>query len=111
MCHATELILFLISFAQHCLFMIYPYCCAHIRSILSTAISSGFGVLDMCENHINPKVCTVLLAISGVFASKIGFSSLINIVYRLCGYIGIFVIIALICILNHKNKKNKANRR
>ncbi len=91
--------------------LVFVYSVILVLAILSTAISSGFGVLDMCENHINPKVCTVLLAISGVFASKIGFSSLINIVYRLCGYIGIFVIIALICILNHKNKKNKAKQR
>ncbi len=89
--------------------LVFVYSVILVLAILSTAISSGFGVINMCENYINPKLCTVLLAISGVFASKIGFSSLINIVYRLCGYIGIFVIIALVCILNHENKKNRVN--
>ncbi len=89
--------------------IVYIYSAILVFAVLSTAISSGFGVLDMCENYVNRKKCTVVLAVSGVFASKIGFSSLINTAYRLCGYIGIFVIVALIFILNVKNKKNIVN--
>ncbi len=91
--------------------LVFIYSVILVLAVLSTAISSGFGVLDMCEKYVNRKKCTVLLAIFGVFASKIGFSSLVNIVYRLCGYVGIFVIIALICILNKKIKKNIVIRR
>ncbi len=78
-----------------------------VVSVLSTAISSGFGVLDMTKAHLNKYICIILLAVIGIITSQIGFSSLINKVYRVCGYAGIVIIITLIYKLQVKNKKNK----
>ena len=82
-----------------------------VISVLSTAISSGFGVLDMTKTHLNRRVCITLLAVIGILTSQIGFSSLINKVYRVCGYAGIVIIITLICKMQIKYKKKEDNKR
>lgn len=66
-------------------------------AIFTSAISAGYSVL---ENYINKpskyKQIALLLCISAIFISNIGFSTLINLLYPVFGLLGITQIILLI---------------
>ncbi len=68
-----------------------------LTAIFTSAISAGYGIL---ENHIKNqkkyKQAAIILCISSIFVSKIGFSTLINSLYPVFGVLGIIQIIFLI---------------
>lgn len=65
-------------------------------AIFTSSISAGYSIL---ENYIdNPKKykkMAILMCISGILVSKIGFSTLINILYPMFGVLGIIQILFL----------------
>lgn len=65
-------------------------------AIFTSSISAGYSIL---ENYIdNPKKykkMAILMCISGILVSKIGFSTLINILYPMFGVLGIVQILFL----------------
>lgn len=75
----------------------YMYGGIILVSIYTSAISAGYGIL---ENYIKEpkkyKIMAVLMCISSVLVSKIGFSQLINSLYPVFGLLGIIQIILLI---------------
>lgn len=75
----------------------YMYGGIILVSIYTSAISAGYGIL---ENYIKEpkkyKIIAVLMCISSVLVSKIGFSQLINSLYPVFGLLGIIQIILLI---------------
>ena len=64
-----------------------------ITSILTTAISEGFSVLEnISKNKKSYTQFAVVLCITSVIFSKIGFSNLINLLYPIFGILGFFEI-------------------
>lgn len=71
-----------------------------LTSILTTAISEGISVLEnTCKNKKNYTQFAIVLCITSVIFSKIGFSNLINLLYPIFGILGFFQIFI---ILKHK---------
>lgn len=75
----------------------YMYGGIILVSIYTSAISAGYGIL---ENYIKEpkeyKTIAVLMCISSVLISKIGFSQLINSLYPVFGILGLVQIILLL---------------
>ncbi len=68
-------------------------------AIFTSSISAGYSIL---ENYIDIpqkyKKIAILMCISGILVSKIGFSTLINVLYPMFGLLGIIQIIFLLQI-------------
>lgn len=80
-------------------------------AVLTTAISSGFGVLDIAEKKIGRNPSMVFMLIVGFCFSGAGFSKLINTAYRFCGYVGIvFVFFVFYSFLKKVNKVVKERK-
>ena len=68
-----------------------------LTSILTTAISEGISVLEnTCKNKKSYTQFAVILCITSVIFSKIGFSNLINLLYPIFGVLGGIQIIAIL---------------
>lgn len=66
-------------------------------AIFTSSISSGYSILENYTN--NPKKykrIAILMCASGILVSKIGFSTLINVLYPIFGLLGIIQIISLV---------------
>ena len=80
----------------------YLYGFIILSSILTTSISLGTSLLEnIAYNKKTYKQYAILICISAVLVSNIGFSNLINLLYPLFGYIG------LIQIIKISTKRNK----
>lgn len=66
-------------------------------AIFTSSISAGYSIL---ENYINNpkkyKKIAILMCASGILVSKIGFSTLINVLYPIFGVLGIIQILFLV---------------
>lgn len=68
-----------------------------LTSILTTAISEGISVLEnMCKTKKSYTQIAVILCITSVIFSKIGFSNLINLLYPIFGILGFFQIFIIL---------------
>lgn len=68
-----------------------------LTSILTTAISEGIGVLEnTCKSKKSYTQLAVILCITSVVFSKIGFSNLINLLYPIFGVLGFFQILFIL---------------
>ena len=68
-----------------------------LASILTTAISEGISVLEnVCKTKKSYTQLAIILCITSVFFSKIGFSNLINLLYPIFGIIGFFQIFIIL---------------
>lgn len=75
-----------------------------LASIFTTSISIGMSLLqNITKNKKSYTQFAVILCITSVIVSKIGFSNLVNTLYPLFGYLGFIQIIG---IIKHKNKSN-----
>lgn len=85
----------------------YMYGIIMLVSIFTTAISAGYGFL---ENHAdNPKkykILNIIICISAVFISNIGFSKLLNLLYPIFGILGLIQIYRIFAISLEKNTQN-----
>ncbi len=79
-------------------------------AMITTALSVGLGILPQKHGILKP----LLLCVMGYIASGISFSFVVDVIYRLCGYIG--NILLMIIIINQikyeilrKIKKNRGN--
>ena len=81
------------------------YCIMLSLSIVTTAVACGFGISDMIKNSLDNKRAAILIMLGGICISGIGFSSIVNVVYRICGYIGIMVNLLIIFAIITKNKE------
>lgn len=64
-------------------------------AMLTTAVSNGYGIV-MRLVHLDRRFAALLVCMTGFAGAAVGFSTLVEKLYRLCGYIG-FVLIA--CVL------------
>lgn len=67
-------------------------------AMLISAVTSGFCVVDRISSKIkiSPKIVALLLCILAVPMSSLGFSGLIATIYPVFGYLGLFIIFALL---------------
>lgn len=83
----------------------YLYGIVIITSIITSIISAGHSFLKNCStNNKSYKTILLLICISSIFVSNIGFSELINILYPIFGIIGL---VQIIFILNYSSDVHK----
>lgn len=67
-----------------------------LASILTTAISEGISFLEnVCKTRKSYTQVAIILCITSVFFSKIGFSNLINLLYPIFGILGLVQILII----------------
>ena len=74
-------------------------------AVMTTSISSGFGIIDIVSKRMNEKYAVILMIITSFAFSGAGFSTLINTAYRVCGYAGIMFVSMVIYVFLKKEKK------
>lgn len=90
------------------------YCVVLFFAMLTTAFSSGIGILDVMNKKIkstNNTVNTLILCIFSLVMSYVGFSRFVNFVYPLFGYLGLSVFALIILDILRKTKKNFKKKR
>lgn len=76
----------------------YIYGIVILSAIFTSAISSGYAFLEnTTKTKKQYKVVCFTLCISSIFVSKFGFSSLVNTMYPIFGYLGLLQIIYIFC--------------
>ncbi len=71
----------------------YIYGVVILSAIFTSAISSGYAFLeDVTKTRKQYKIICFIICISAIFISKIGFSSLVNTLYPIFGYLGLLQI-------------------
>lgn len=81
----------------------YAYGFIILASIFTTAISLGTSFLqNTAKNKKSYTQFALIICITGVATSKIGFSNLINLLYPLFGYLGLVQILKLLITKNKK---------
>ena len=79
-------------------------------AVLTTGVSNGFGVIDIAVKKISRTKAVVILLITAFCMSGAGFANLINTAYRICGYVGMVIVFAIIYKFL-KNMKKVIKRR
>ena len=90
------------------------YCVVLFFAMLTTAFSSGIGILDIMNKKIkntNNVVNTLVLCAFSLVMSYVGFSKFINFVYPLFGYLGLSIFLLIFLDILRKTKKNFKNKR
>lgn len=89
--------------------MKYVYGAVLYMAMITTAVSSGFALLSFCTKHLPLSRTSIAGIICGVSVplAYIGFSDLVNKLYRFFGFLGLFVLFAVIFDgLRFKKQKN-----
>lgn len=74
-------------------FFRYIYGFAILSAILTTAISAGYSLLkNISKTKKQYVVFSIFICIISLFFSTLGFSNLLNILYPILGYLGLFQI-------------------
>lgn len=84
----------------------YFYFIMLVLAVVTTAVSDGVGINELMNVKPSFGVITSLIALA---VSGAGFSNVINIAYRVCGYLGSAIIIYI--IINLKKLKKSEKRR
>lgn len=74
-----------------------------VTAIITTAVSSGYAFLEMRQRNYNIKA--IILCVTSVLFSKVGFSDLVNTAFPLFGYLGLLQLVCIIIIGLKKQKK------
>ena len=80
-----------------------------IFAVLTTGVSNGFCIIDTMHSKIGRGKSVFLVLLCGFCLSGAGFANLINTAYRLCGYVGIAVVFAV--IYNFFKKSDKSSKK
>ena len=71
----------------------YLYGITILVAILTSAISAGYSILENYkDNNKKYKNMALLICVSSILVSKIGFSNLIGLLYPVFGFLGIIQI-------------------
>lgn len=77
----------------------YIYGIVILSAIFTSAISSGYAFLEnTTKTKRQYKMVCFILCVASIFISKFGFSSLVNTMYPIFGYLGLVQIIYILCI-------------
>ncbi len=80
-------------------------------AVLTTGISNGFSVIDISTGKIGRYRTVFVMLFCALCMSGTGFSRLINTAYRLCGYVGIVFVFAVIVMTIKKTNKEVKKRK
>ncbi|MBQ6998623.1 MAG: hypothetical protein IJN62_02425 [Clostridia bacterium] len=74
--------------------MRWGYAAVLYMAMITTAVSSGFALLSFLKNRIriNNAVLSAILCVASVPLAYVGFSDLVNKLYRFFGFLGAFVL-------------------
>ena len=66
--------------------------------MFTTAIASGYGFISRMIDWLKIKrnTCIFLFCIFTFFLAKVGFANLVNTIYPIFGYIGLFLLIMIL---------------
>ena len=85
----------------------YIYGIIILVSIFTTAISDGYGFLqNNAKNNKQYKIINILMCISSIFVSNIGFSKLLKLLYPIFGILGLIQIYRIFAISLEKKHQN-----
>ena len=80
-------------------------------AVFTTAVSNGYGVIELVKKTRFGNWAVMITLTVMIILSKIGFFTIVNVVYRGCGYISlifpIFMIINRVKLRNLKKNKDK----
>lgn len=79
---------------------LYPYIYGTVivSAIYTSAIASGYGFVEDCsKNKKSYKILCGMICLTAIPISKIGFASLVDLLYPVLGLIGLIQIIYIIC--------------
>jgi len=65
-------------------------------AIITTAISTGFGVINKLQYKVNTKVSAIVIVVLGLTLGFLEFATLVEKAYTFFGYIGIIITVYLI---------------
>jgi|LSQX01.1.fsa_nt_gb uncharacterized membrane protein YkvI len=67
-------------------------------AMLTTAVANGYGLISKMDEllKIRRKTSTILFCIFSFFLAKVGFANLVNVLYPLFGYMGLFLVIIIL---------------
>lgn len=95
-------------------FVALVYSIMLILAVLTTAVASGIGICDIAKDKVPQGKCAILIMVCGICISGIGFSHIINVVYRICGYVGavlnLVIVFASIAKRREKERNKEINR-
>ena len=78
-------------------FFKYIYGFVIVSSIFTTSISLGISFLqNIAKNQRSYKQIALIMCITSVFISQLGFANLVNLLYPIFGYLGIVQILLMI---------------
>lgn len=85
----------------------YLYGIIILVSIFTTAISAGYGFLqNNAKTQKKYKMLNILMCVSAIIISNIGFSNLLNLLYPIFGFLGLIQIYRIFAISLEKNTQN-----
>ena len=79
-------------------------------AVFSTGVSNGFGVIDIMHRKTGRRFTIFILLLLSFCMSGAGFSNLINVAYRLCGYVGMIIVFGVIFYSFKMIKKSKMKK-
>lgn len=88
-------------------FIFYTYSIILFFAMITTAISSGYSTIKIMQNHTNlsHKFCALIIVCTGYFLGGCNFSFIVDVIYRICGYLG-FIFMYSIIAYGIKSKTN-----
>ncbi|MCL2407533.1 MAG: hypothetical protein FWC95_06350 [Defluviitaleaceae bacterium] len=80
--------------------LFYVYMAVFMAAIITTAVSSGFAVIEwlksVTERKIPHTIINLIVTVGGLAFAHVGFATLIDRVYPFFGYLGLFIIAAIL---------------
>lgn len=82
-------------------------------AVLTTAVSNGFGVTEYVKEVIPGKNAILIPFVFMLFLSGMGFSVIVDVAYRICGYASVVMPVFMIInrVKKRKRKKTKEKRK
>lgn len=79
-----------------------------LMAIYTTALGNGFALENIIYEKINKKriFIKILILLLGIFVSFIGFSNMVEKIYPIFGYLGLFQLITIFILFYLKKMKN-----
>lgn len=95
--------------------MKYTYAAVLYMAMITTAVSSGFALISFVKKYVclSDFVISAILCLSAVPLAYVGFSDLVNKLYRFFGFLGMFVLVMVLLdgIRLEKWKKPLTNKK
>lgn len=86
----------------------YIYGSVIIAAIFTSVIAAGYGFIENCsKNKREYKIISILICITAIPISNIGFSYLVSLLYPVFGLLGLIQLVYILLICKRVEKKQK----